>query len=348
MAVTYISWAPHCSRSDYTARELGGVSHMVYVERLGSNLATIWLKYLIQAYRTWKILLRGGHDAVFVMSPPLVAGLVVIPYCWLRRIPLVVDAHTGAFLNPRWRHLQWMQHWLCRQAATTIVTNTHLATALASQGADATILPDVPIRYPEADGPALLAETGRFRIAVICSFGRDEPVELIMKVARALPEVQFLVTGNPKRVERLKPQFSANLVLTGFLDNTRYGQLLREADLVMALTTSQYTMLRAAYEAVYHGTPVIVSDSPVLREEFNQGGFVVRNTVEDIVHAVMAVQRDPQKYRRDVSALRERKERRWERNKQILLAKLGRDASSRAVHDLTSERLLDDEDHRRF
>src|SRR5262245_29371383 len=27
--ITYISWAPHCSRSDHTARELGGTSHMV-------------------------------------------------------------------------------------------------------------------------------------------------------------------------------------------------------------------------------------------------------------------------------------------------------------------------------
>lgn len=25
--IAYISWAPHCSRSDHTARELGGRSH---------------------------------------------------------------------------------------------------------------------------------------------------------------------------------------------------------------------------------------------------------------------------------------------------------------------------------
>ena len=46
MAVAYISWAPHCSRSDYTARELGGVSHMVYWKRLGSRPTTILLKYI--------------------------------------------------------------------------------------------------------------------------------------------------------------------------------------------------------------------------------------------------------------------------------------------------------------
>ena len=64
MAVTYISWAPHCSRSDYTARELGGESHMVYAGWLGSNPLTVVLKYIVQTYQTWRILLRGGHDAV--------------------------------------------------------------------------------------------------------------------------------------------------------------------------------------------------------------------------------------------------------------------------------------------
>jgi hypothetical protein len=121
---------------------------MVYWGALGSRPATIVLKYIGQAFSTWRILLRDKPDAVFVMSPPVVAGLVVYPYCALRRIPFVVDAHTGAFLDKRWRHFQGLQHWLCRRAATTIVTNTHLEALLASHGGNATILPDVPVRYP--------------------------------------------------------------------------------------------------------------------------------------------------------------------------------------------------------
>jgi glycosyltransferase involved in cell wall biosynthesis len=324
MAVTYISWAPHCSRSDYTARELDGASHMVYAARLGSRPATVWLKYLVQAFRTWRILLRGEHDAVFVMSPPVVAGLVVLPYCWLRRIPFVVDAHTGAFLNPRWRRFQWLQRWLCRRAATTIVSNAQLADLVASFGADATVLPDVPVRYPEAATiPVDNAARTSFTVAAVCSFDYDEPVEVIIDAARALPDVQFLVTGNPKKVEHLRPRLPGNLTLTGFLDTASYGRLLRDADAVMALTTGQQTMLRAAYEAVYQGTPVIISDSPLLREEFNDGGFVVRNAVEDIVRAVSALRHAPGRYREQVLTLKERKERRWNRNKQLLLAKIG-------------------------
>lgn len=323
MAVTYISWAPHCSRSDYTASELGGVSHLVYAARLGSRATTVWLKYLVQAFQTWRILLRRQHHAVFVMSPPVVAGLVVLPYCWWRGVPLVIDAHTGAFLNPRWRYFQWLQRWLCRRAVTTIVSNRPLAEMVVSFGADATILPDVPVRYPEAAKiPAATGKRPKFTVVAVCSFDYDEPVELIIHAARGLPDVQFFVTGNPTKIAALRAQFPDNVTFTGFVDTASYGRLLQDADAVMALTTGHQTMLRAAYEAVYQGTPVIVSDSTVLREEFNDGGIVVKNAAEDIVHAVRCLQQDTGKYRTQVLALRERKELRWRRNKQLLLAKL--------------------------
>ena len=322
MAVTYISWAPHCSRSDYTARELRGASHMVYWGRMGSRPATIWLKYLGQAVRTWRILLREKPDAVFVMSPPVVAGLVVYPYCAIRRIPFVVDAHTGAFLDPRWRVLQPLQRWLCRKAATTIVTNTHLSRMLSEFGADWTILPDVPVKYPASPSSF---DDGGFLVAVICSFDYDEPVELIVDAARALPDVSFLMTGNPRKVAHLTPGFPPNLRLTGFLENAQYGQLLRDADVVMALTTGQHKMLRAAYEAIYQGTPIIISESPMLREEFGAGAILVHNSVEQIVEAVTRMKQHPERYQEEALQLREMKQRRWEKNKALLMSKIGQE-----------------------
>jgi glycosyltransferase involved in cell wall biosynthesis len=292
---------------------------MVYWRRLGSRPATVWLKYLGQAFSTWKILLRDRPDAVFVMSPPVVAGLVVWPYCALRQIPFVVDAHTGAFVDRRWRHFQGLQHWLCRRAATTIITNTHLQELLASHGADSTILPDVPVRYPEDQRP--FEKTG-FTVAVICSFDYDEPVEIIWQAAAAMPEVRFLVTGDPGRVEVRGLTAPDNLVLTGFLDNAAYGSLIRNADLVMALTTGQHKMLRAAYEAIYQGTPIIISDSPMLRAEFGQGATLIQNTVESVMDAVRKMREDLPRYRTEAAALRERKEQRWEGNRRQLIEKI--------------------------
>ena len=95
MPISYISWAPHCSRSDQTARELGGTSHMVYWEWLGSRLSTVWLKYIGQTIDTWRLLAREPCDAVFVMSPPPIAVIAVYVACLVKRIPFVVDAPAG-------------------------------------------------------------------------------------------------------------------------------------------------------------------------------------------------------------------------------------------------------------
>jgi glycosyltransferase involved in cell wall biosynthesis len=257
------------------------------------------------------------------MSPPFAAGLAVYPYCAIRRIPFVVDAHTGAFLDPRWRFVQPLQRWLCRKAATTIITNTHLAGMIADFGADWTMLPDVPVKYRGSRSP--FSASG-FLIAVICSFDYDEPVGVMIETARLLPGVTFLVTGDPSKVEHLQPQFPPNLRLTGFLDNAAYGQLLRDANVVMALTTGKHKMLRAAYEAIYQGTPIIISDSPMLREEFGSGGILVDNTADQIAAAIRQMQENQDMYRRQALELRDAKQRRWEKNKALLKTKIGEEA----------------------
>jgi glycosyltransferase involved in cell wall biosynthesis len=301
---------------------------MVYWAGLGSRPATIWLKYLGQAISTWRILIRERPDAVFVMSPPVVAGLVVFPYCAMRGIPLVVDAHTGAFLNPRWRRFTGLQYWLCRRAATTIVTNAHLEAMLTAHGADVIVLPDVPVKYPE--GGASSAKNG-FSVAVICSLDRDEPIDVILNSVRALPDVSFFMTGDRRKIERLYPDLPSNLFLTGFLDNTAYGQLLRDAGAVMALTTGSHTMLRAAYEAIYQDTPIIISQSPTLREEFPIGGVLVDHSAEMIAAAVREIQGNQERYRREARELRMRKEERWEKKKELLIRKIAKGAAFKAA-----------------
>lgn len=320
MKVTYISWAPHCSRSDQTARELGGTSHMVYWRRLGSHPATVWLKYLGQAVETWRILARERPDAVFVMSPPVFAVLCVWVYCRIRKRRFAIDAHTAAFLHPRWTHFQALQFWLVRRAATTIVTNEHLAGLVGAHGGHATIVPDVPVKFAQGDRYQLREG---FHIAVVCSFNADEPIEAIVAAAALVPDVHFHMTGNPKELRnRSAAVLPPNVTLTGFLSVTAYGSLLQNACAVMTLTTRDHTMLRAAWEAIYQGIPVIVSDWPVLREAFDEGAVHVDNTPQDIARAVRQLQQDYEDYRRAAVALRARKESRWAATRDQLRARV--------------------------
>jgi glycosyltransferase involved in cell wall biosynthesis len=102
-----------------------------------------------------------------------------------------------------------------------------------------------------------------------------------------------------------------NLTLTGFLETSSYGALLRSADVVVALTTEDHTMQRSAYEAIYQGTPVIVSDFPLLRDAFPEGAVHVDNTAEGIVDGLTRIAAHRAEYRAAAVRLRERKYARW-------------------------------------
>jgi glycosyltransferase involved in cell wall biosynthesis len=320
MKISYISWAAHCSRSDHTARELGGTSHLVYWGALGSHPLTIWLKYLGQAVRTWRLLAADRPTAVFVMTPPVFAPLVAWAYCFMRGCRFVLDAHTAAFLHPRWRHFQRLQFWLARRAAATIVHNDYLKAVIEREGGHAITVGDIPVRFDRCEPYDL---PPGFNIAVVCSFNPDEPIAEMLEAARHLPDVHFHVTGNPRRGDpRLATATPANVRLTGFLSDGAYGSLITRADGVLTLTTRDHTMLRGAWEAVYQGTPVIVSNWPVLREAFDEGAIHVDNTAADIVSAVGALRQHHGQYRAGVRALCERKQHRWESTRRALIARI--------------------------
>ena len=308
--VTYISWAESCSRSDHTARELGGTSHMVYAPQFGSRASTILLKYFAQWVQTARLLRKERPDAVFVMTPPLVAALPAFWYAWRHRKHIVLDAHSAAFLHPRWRRLQWLQRALCRRASTTLVHNEHIAALVQQAGGHATLVPDVPIEYAERER---FPRPAGFAVAVVCSFNYDEPIREILEAAALLPDVHFFVTGNPRHLDAaLAASLPPNVRLTGFLSTAAYGGLLTDADVVLTLTTRDHTMLRGAYEAIYQGTPVIVSDWPILREAFPEGAIHVANSAEAIARGILAMQERTEHYRNGAARMRQAKLQRWQ------------------------------------
>ena len=286
---------------------------MVYLNWLGSNIFTVWLKYLGQCLKTICILVTERPEAIFVMSPPVFAVFAVFLYARCTRTPYIIDAHTAAFLHPRWKHWQPFQHFLARHAATTIVTNDYLATHVRSGGGHVTIVRDVPVVYRESEE---FSVSDAFSVAVICSFNYDEPIDEIFKAASQLPDVQFYMTGDPKFLDqKLARNIPSNITLTGFLPDSSYGCLLKRSHVILTLTTRDHTMLRGAYESVYQGTPIIISDWKILKDTFEMGVIHVDNSSESIVHAVEEMRRNYKKYKNEVAIMRERRYEQWEKSK---------------------------------
>jgi len=293
---------------------------MVYAGWLGSHPATILLKYAWQWVQTSRILRRERPRTVFVMSPPVLAALPAFLYAWRHGAHVVLDAHTCAFVLRRWRWLQGLQRWCCRRARTTLVTNRHIAQLVEAAGGHATLVPDVPVQFPEQ---GVFPRSSRFTVAVVCSFTEDEPTAEIFAAARLLPDLDIFLSGDPAPLAAsLRTRLPPNVTLTGFLDTAAYGGLIRGADVVVDLTTEDHTMLRGAYEAIYQGVPVIVSDWPLLRQAFPMGAVHVANTADAIAAAVGTVMADHRRFREAAAQLRRAKLASWDVTRQAIHAHL--------------------------
>ena len=320
--IVYVSWASHCSRSDSTAALLNGQSYMVYDERWGSRYSTVVFKYVSQFLSTLKLLFAKKPTAVFVMTPPVIACIPVYLYVLLTGTRFVIDAHTGAFVDPRWKPFLFLHRFFSRRAAATIVTNEHLAALVRSWGAHPVVVTDVPIQFAE---PVRFPLADGCNMTFVSSFTPDEPLEQFLHAAKSIPDVTFHVTGNPERaspaIHALRPD---NVHFTGFLSAGEYTDLITNSDAVIALTKEDFTMQRGAYEAIYLGRPVIVTGFQVLRDSFFKGAVYTDNSIESIIEAVNEMRSRQSTLEAEASQLREHKHEVWnDRERELLSIAIG-------------------------
>jgi hypothetical protein len=246
----FVSWIAHHGRSEDLAAALGAECAFVAVGRL-TDRRTAPLRHLVQGVLTLLLLVRRRPRVLVVMAPP--SSLVLLALAWSRltRCRLVVDCHSGAVLG---HPLSWR---LARHADLALVTLPALTDGL-------------PGAVAVHDPPATAVAAARHHEVVFpASWYDDEPWEALVAAARQLPDVRFAVTGRaPAGLE-----VPANLRLTGFLDRRAYLELVAGAPLVLALTTREATMQRAAYEAVAAGRPVVASDTAALRSYLGDAAF---------------------------------------------------------------------------
>jgi hypothetical protein len=245
----------------------------------GTGFRRRWMapfRYPLLALRSAWLVLRRRPRALVVVSPPFVAGLVLVPLARLLGARVAVDLHSAALVEPAWRPFQPLQRWVCRLAGAAVVTLPGLEAALERQGVPAIVLPDPLPEMPETpetpDVPDL-PDAGATRPAIpgegplvvaVCGWGNDEPIEALVEAARGAAW-RLAVTGRPTR--RLPPTVP-NVTLTGFLSPPEYPALLRAADAVVVLTTRDDTLLAGAWEALAVERPLVLSGTDALRQTF--------------------------------------------------------------------------------
>ncbi|MBN1202247.1 MAG: hypothetical protein JXJ20_10365 [Anaerolineae bacterium] len=319
MKTSFIVWLGYHRRSELLAEHLGASLHFVRWGRSGSVIQAPF-RYVVQTWKTWRILRQERPDVVVVQNPPIFCALAVYLYTRWYGGGFAIDSHTGAFTSRKWRWSRWLHRALSRRALATIVHNTGQEQIVKRWECPYCVMGFTPGDYSFAEPFPL---DGQFNVAVVCAFMSDEPLNVVFEAARQTPDVDFYFSGDSSRLPaHLLARKPDNCHLTGYLPYAQYIGLLRDADVVMDLTDANHTLLMGGFEAVSLGTPLITSDWPVLRDYFSLGTVHVPNTVQGIREGVDRARHEQADLKRDIVRLREQLIAEWEQELAALEALL--------------------------
>jgi len=269
------------------------------------------LKYILAGFKSLLFLKKERPDIIFVVNPPIFAPFIVWLYCRINNIHYVIDTHSAAFTWKRWAFFQWLHKLLSRDALMNLLHNEPLALKVASWGSPSMTFPDPPARlitdqtYPFRDG---------FNAVFICTYSRDEPIEVVLDAAQKMPLTNFYVTGHISRAPKgIINRVSNNVIFTDYLPKKEYIALLTGCSVIICLTLDNDTMQCGAHEAMEVGRPIITSDWPVLQNYFSKGTIHIDNTAESLVSAITQIYNNYKYYREQIKILRKERHSTWKK-----------------------------------
>jgi hypothetical protein len=319
--VCFVSWGAVAGRSEEIAAAIGGEARCFFPPG-PKRRPPVLLRWLLSAIGTVGYLLARRPRAIIVTNPPVFAALVAGACARVLGVPLIVDSHPGGFGVQGDRvaaRLQALHRFVVRRSALVLVTEVGWAEVVGSWGASAAILHEAPGEW-RGTKPV---RHRNLEVLVVGRLAADEPVWVVLDAARARPECDFVVTGDPDRLPAdVVASAPANVTFVGFLAAADYRAAVEGCDAVLTLTTEPSSVMRAAYEAVYALRPLVLSDWPVARQLFPHALYAA-NDGAAIAGAIAALDTDYEAHVRRLDDARRCQLDRWDLQRDRLLAATG-------------------------
>lgn len=312
--VIFIKWFPYDKRNEAISEAIRADCYFIFYFKKRS----IWnasLRYLLQFVKSIFLFITIRPKIIFVTNPPIFAVLCAAIYCSISKANFIIDSHAGAFKG-KWAFFSKIHEFVSRKALLAITTNAFHDNIYQKWGVDSYIISDTVTDYPVVNIKQL---RGFFNIVFISSFAPDEPFREVLRAASELrteiPGLFFYVTGNPRNADPgLLKNIPDNLILTGFLPDQDYFDLLHSADAIMVLCAHDNTMQQGAYEAVSVQKPMILSDWSALRSIYTSGTVFVKNNAESIAEGVKKTIHNHQDLKIQMIQLKEKRKIIWDNN----------------------------------
>ena len=163
---------------------------------------------------------------------------------------------------------------------------------------------------------------GKYNLVYICTFSSDEPVSEVIEAARMLGSAYTVyITGNNKKYKFLgeeKISLPENVIFTGYLEDESYQRLISSCDIIIVLTTQEYTINCGAYEALAVDKPMIISNTKTLKDFFDSGVEYTDPNCHSICNAIKKVSENLDSRKKEIIELKKKLDKQWKiKNKKV-------------------------------
>jgi glycosyltransferase involved in cell wall biosynthesis len=234
-----------------------------------------------------------------------------------------MNIHGHSFIGWKWAWSRPLQRALAKRALVNLVGFTKYKKLFESWGAMALILERPPLFVP-CDEFQLATNSNQFKVTIVSTFSKDEPLHLVLGAAKQLPDIRFYILGDTALADKaLLSSAPSNVEFPGYLQGDEYWNQLNSSHTVMTLTTTRYSLVSGGIEAMTLGKPLILSRQPVLTDYFTKGAIFVDNSVESITNGIQEARENKNSLTQEVIDLAAEKRARWEMAFQELMSLLG-------------------------
>ena len=304
--IVWLSWQRH--RRTFELSNFLNITPIIFT----LNLPRI-IKHPYFIIKSIKILNIKKPKTLIVQNPSIILSLIACIARKIYKFKLIIDTHNAGVLpdNKFLKKLSFLFKFIHKFADITIVTNKYLAQIIKKNNGTPFVLPD---KLPAPPKLNHLQLKGKFNIVYVCTFGNDEPYIEVIKAGNLLSnDIKIYITGNyQNHLRKIPRNIPENIILSGFLNEKDYWDLLYSADFVMDLTYREDCLLCGAYEAVSVETPMILSNTKVIKEYFNKGAIYSFNNSESLKDGINFAIKNADKLETDVQLLKFEISKFWE------------------------------------
>jgi glycosyltransferase involved in cell wall biosynthesis len=272
----FIAWVPFARRQVSMAPLLGLETVFLPIRQIARVLRPF--QYVTNALRTLSLLKAKRPGVIWVQLPQVPLLTVALQYKRMfdPSVRIIADCHNR-ILNSPWNSWPGLKAQL-NSCDAVVVHNTKVMPKVSALGVRQDLL-----RLLE-DPPAAIRSDARATrsyphpwMLFLASFNPDEPVEELLEVARLAPDIHFVLAGDANRAAGRHDigRLPENVVLPGYLTGADLDSAIASADAILALTKLDDAQLSSAGEAIGAGRPMVLSDTPVTRDLYYQGGVFV-------------------------------------------------------------------------